>query len=74
MPFEVCAEREVLARGVLNAVSNVYQAKAAFDSAKQKHGATNIDSLGVALQQARDAQRAATRVLDVHMKHHGCKA
>ena len=66
MPFAVCTERQVLARAVVDAVSTVYKAKAALDSAKEERGATNVDSLSAALQQARDAERAATRALDDH--------
>jgi hypothetical protein len=73
MPVEErCPERSRLSRPVVDAIAEVYRAKAAHDTAKQKR-ADNEHELAIALRKARDAERAAERALGEHIMEHGCE-
>ena len=73
MATERCAERARLSRPVIDAIAEVYRAKAAYYSAKQKRADNEVE-LAVGLRKAREAERAAERTLGEHIKAHGCKA
>ena len=73
MALVVCPERARLGKPVVDAITEAYRAKTAYDSAREKHAA-NVASLATNLRRARDAERAATRALADHIKQHGCRS
>lgn len=73
MPRDACPERAAVSKPVVDAITEVYRAKAEYDAAKQKHAA-NVEALAATLQKARNAERGANRSLAEHIKQHGCKS
>jgi hypothetical protein len=71
VPTVPCAERAALSGPVIDAITETWHAKAAYDEAKRKN-AGNADALAAALFKARDAERAALRALREHIERHGC--
>ena len=71
MPTERCTERAKLSKPVIDAIAEVYRAKAEYDSAKLKRAANEAE-LAVALRKAMEAERAAHRAFGQHVTEHGC--
>ena len=71
--MELCAERKILSKSVVDAIAETYRVKAEYDTAKRKR-ADNVDALSAALQKARKTERDAQRALRVHVEQHACKA
>jgi hypothetical protein len=69
---ERCAERANLGAAVAQAVSNMYFREREYRAAKERKESTT--ELTLALQAARDAERAATHDYAEHIKKHDCKA
>jgi hypothetical protein len=72
MPPKECAERAHLSRIAAHALDELSRAKAAYDTAKRER-AENVSALGLVLSKAREAERAAARVLAEHITAHGCQ-
>src|SRR6266852_2667916 len=66
LPVEKCAERKILSRRAVEAITEVYRVKNEYKVAEEKK-AEGLDALALALQKARAAERVAANALEEHI-------
>jgi hypothetical protein len=69
---ERCSERAKLAHAVAQAVLSLNACSREYQAARENRE-ENPEQISVALTAAREAERAAVRAYDDHIKAHGCK-
>jgi len=72
-PAEQCAERRILWSRLVDATTEVYRAKNAYDFVKEKQ-VESLDALARVLQEAMAVERAAELALKEHIRQHGCQS
>jgi hypothetical protein len=65
-----CPVRKFLSKAVMDAINKSYLVRQDYELAQRE---INSDSLAATLQVLAEAERAALRALEQHIKQHGCK-